>query len=265
MSVVRPAPEPPPAIVPPAPEPTVAAIAAAPAPPEPAPAAIAPATPAPAMPPPAMPVTTAVPAAPPAETRPQSVWAQSHKAKGSTAGVPESLGQAFSKYASGDAGDVRRDGPAGAPWNIGRAAIRAGIGALVWLVLQFFWVIGSIPDLLVDSERFEFILRSFGELILMITIITAVTVALAEQLVPALRLPGGSAYRFVGGNRWAAAAILGAVVGLVIGFAVEGAYFQSMNGLGLEIPLCASIGFLVAEALVGRGTRGRREEGSRAA
>lgn len=238
-----------------------------PAAPEPAPAAVAPpmAPKAPAAPEPAVAPAAPAVAPPPEPTRPKSPWGQVHEARPSTAGVPESLGQAFSKYASGDAAGARHDGTAGIPWSLGRAGVRAGIGAFVWLVLQYFWVLVSIPDIFLDSSRLEFITQAFGELAVLITAITAVTVALVEQFVPALRLPGGSAYRVVGGNRWAAAAILGAVVGLVIGFVVEGAYFQSMDGLGLEIPLCAALGFLVAELLVGRGSRGRREEGSRTA
>ena len=108
--------------------------------------------------------------------------------------------------------------------------------------------------------------NAFSVLIWLIAIATTVVVAIAEYVVPALRLPGGRFYQAFGGDRWVGAAILGIVTGSTIGLSIEFVYltnqFDSMLGLGWEIPVCAAIGFLVAELAVGRRFRGKREEPS---
>ena len=78
-------------------------------------------------------------------------------------------------------------------------------------------------------------------------------VTVAESQVPAVRLPDGDAYRIVGGNRFAAAAILGAIVGpdgrvrRLPSFVIK-----TTDVIGFEIPICFAVGFVIAEAIVGR-------------
>ena len=150
-------------------------------------------------------------------------------------------------------------------WNLGRAAVRAFIGSFLWVMFQFVWVISTVPGIQDDPDRLDFATTVFSQLAILIAIITTVVVAIVEQVVPALRVPSGSAYRIVGGNRWAAAGILGALSGLTIGLTVTAAYFGTADALGLDTIICAALGFIVAEAIVGRWFAGNRQERSQTA
>ena len=151
------------------------------------------------------------------------------------------------------------------PWSLGRAAARAAIGSFLWVVFQFFWTLSTTPALLEDPDALTFVSSVFTELAILISILTTIAVVIVEKLVPAMRLPGGSFYRAVGGNRWAAAAVLGVLAGLTIGVVIEVAYFSTAEVIGLDIPICAALGFLVAEAVVGRWFVDNRQERSQAA
>jgi hypothetical protein len=88
-----------------------------------------------------------------------------------------------------------------------------------------------------------------------------------EKFVPALRLPGGSAYRFVGGNRWLAAGALGAVSAFTIGPAIVYLRYGSagIDNYGSEFILCAAVAFVIAEAFIGHRFRDRSAERTLAA
>ncbi len=144
-------------------------------------------------------------------------------------------------------------------WSAGRAASRAAIGSFLWVLFQYFWVLSTNPSIVEDPDQLDFATTVFSELAVLIAIVTTVTVVIVERLVPAMRLPGGSISRAVGDNRWVAAAILGALYGLIIGFLIEGAYFGSADALGLDIPICAAIAFVIGEAAVGKRFGGHRE------
>jgi hypothetical protein len=144
------------------------------------------------------------------------------------------------------------------PWSIRRAASRAVIGSFVWVALQLVWLLVSYywfhVDLSISGQQFL-------ESAVAIAFYTPLVITIAEKLVPALRVPVGAAYRRVGANRWLASAILGAGAGLTVGLVVQGSY----GYLGFELPFCAAIGFVIAEAVVGRRFRGNREGPSLAA
>jgi hypothetical protein len=129
----------------------------------------------------------------------------------------------------------------------------------VWFLAANSWILDSPSDLDVSTT-------TFGEMTGMILVYATVIIAIAEKLVTAVRLPDGAAYRFVGGNRWLAAAVLGAITGLTVGLGVEYYYltnkFGDALGIGWEVPVCVAVGFVSAEAIVGRRFRSHREERS---
>ena len=73
----------------------------------------------------------------------------------------------------------------------------------------------------------------------------------AESQVPRLRLPDGDVYQIVGGNRFAASAVLGAVVSVAIGLPVL-ALIGRLYAYDINVALCFAVGYLLAEAIVGR-------------
>jgi hypothetical protein len=160
-----------------------------------------------------------------------------------------------------------RDGPAaGVPWSLGPAIGRAAIGTFLWVLFQFGGYLYSHKGLIDDASALDPVSTAFGELTFGLAILMGAVVGIAEKFVQALRFPGGSVYRFVGGNRWGAAALLGAVTGTTIGLGVEAVYtyvhWGDLRGLGPEIPFLAALGFVIAEAVVGRSPA-RRDEPSR--
>jgi len=147
---------------------------------------------------------------------------------------------------------------ADASWSLRRAASRALIGSIAWSALQFVWLVTSYYVFHVDLTISG---SAYLESIVASVFYTTVIVAIGEKVVPALRVPRGAAYRRVQGNRWHASAILGAGAGLTVGLAVQATY----GYLGFEVPFCAALGFVVAEAIVGRRFGGDREAPSVAA
>ncbi len=262
-----------PAIHPPVPAPAAATMAP--------PASVAPvesvAHAASVAPPPATPVMPAVVTppvvAPPPTAAPTAApgWGHVPSAPKPAAATGPIWGQAPSGSASAGQtvaplaqGHGQHQQSTGVPWSLGRAAARAAVGSLLWVVFQFFWTLSTTPALLEDPDALTFVTSVFTELAILISILTTIAVVIVEKLVPAMRLPGGSFYRAVGGSRWAAAAVLGVLAGLTIGVVIEVAYFSTAEVIGLDIPVCGALGFLVAEAVVGKWFAGNQER-SRAA
>jgi Caspase domain len=123
-------------------------------------------------------------------------------------------------------------------WSIGRAFARAAIGVAFGFALGIFYEIGMDPSN-ASTDMTGTVL--FG--ILVIALVFGGIVAAIEQFVPALRIPRGTAYAPVGHDRWILAGLLGIIPGLLL------------VGLGGELVFVVLmvIGFLAAEALVGRG------------
>jgi uncharacterized caspase-like protein len=136
------------------------------------------------------------------------------------------------------------------PWTLGRAASRAAIGAIGGATLSLVWyVAGRVTS---NSEiPFDYLLPQAVQLTAWMAFILTGIVAVGESQVPALRLPDGDAYQIVGGNRFAAAAVLGFVLGLTVGFVVYALFFGDPYSFGVQIPICFAVGFVVGEAFVG--------------
>jgi uncharacterized protein YqgC (DUF456 family) len=119
-----------------------------------------------------------------------------------------------------------------------RVAMRAGIGTAIGLVAsQLFLQLTS-----------EYGYQSLDLSVLIIAIAVAAAVTFAEARLPLLRVPGGSLYQLTSGNRPAAAAIQGALVGTIVGF------FGGNLALGA---IFGTIGFAITEWLIERILRRR--------
>ena len=143
------------------------------------------------------------------------------------------------------------DMPSGLP----RAASRAALGGVITVAMEFakllstgYW--GSNPA---QGAAGEFA----GAAVLMaIAMLAAVTVA--ERFVPAVRVPAGSLYRTVGGNRWAATAIQGALAGATVGFLVAGLLIHAWTdgtvliNAAIRLALFTAASFVIAEAVLDR-------------
>ncbi len=149
--------------------------------------------------------------------------------------------------------------PASVPWSLGRTAARMAIGSIAGMVAAAAWyaVFSALNDSPVDPE--EYIPRVIG-MGAAIMFISVAIVTVAESQVPALRLPDGDVYRIVGGNRFAAAAVLGAIVALTVGV-FEYVISDRMGAYGLEVAFCFAVGFVLAEAVVGHRFTGSPKEG----
>jgi len=140
--------------------------------------------------------------------------------------------------------------PATVPWSLGRAAARTAIGSIVGIVAAFtlYAIVQSLGGSAPNLEDYIPSLISQGGAI---TFIAVAIVTVAESEVPRLRLPDGAPYRIVGNNRFASSAVLGVAVSLVVALpvvVVSGAWFA----YDINVALCFAIGFMVAEAIVGR-------------
>ena len=167
--------------------------------------------------------------------------------------------------AEGEKFDVRVEPTTDLPWSLGRAASRAAIGSVLGVLIELLWYL-ALPEnnWIVTSESYlSEAIKETGWMAVYFAIGAAIVVAIAEKLVPAVRVPYGAAYRFVDGNRWLASGILGAVAGLTVGLVVEAAVLGDefgKPGSGLELVVCAAFGFVIAEAIVGRRFRAEGEE-----
>jgi hypothetical protein len=120
------------------------------------------------------------------------------------------------------------------------------------------WVLGRI----FNPEKFDY---ESGYLVgifiieALLTILTiTVGVAFAEGSLRGLRVPGGRAYRFVGGNRWAASGIEGLIAGGTLGWLTTVAYRativedhdqETLEALIVHAVL-TGLGFIIAEGLL---------------
>ena len=131
------------------------------------------------------------------------------------------------------------------------------------MLLQYAWYLAANPNALNDSQLMDNLTNIFSEIAVLTAFWATIAVAVAENFLPAIHLPGGAAYRLVGGNRWVASALLGAVVGVTVGLIVQILYltsrFGSTGDFGPDIVICPAIGFVVAELIVGRRFGGKRE------
>ena len=125
-------------------------------------------------------------------------------------------------------------------WNPGRAFGRAAFGVAIGFSLGIFYEVSQ------DFSNADTDLRwsVLGGLAIIAAIFGGI-VAAVEQFVPALRIPGGSAYAAVGHNRWIVAAGLGLIPGLLLVAAGGEWAFVAMTVVGV----------LAAEALIGRTAR----------
>lgn len=158
---------------------------------------------------------------------------------------------------------VREEPTTDGPLSLGGAS-RAALGSLLGASIQFAWYL-ALPDhwWILTSDALGGDVSDFAKVAAAFAIAATIIVAIAEKVVRAARLPGGSAYRFTGGNRWLGPGILGAVTGLTIGLLVEVALLGDQfgkAGLGWEVVPCAALGFVIAEAIVGRRSREDRQE-----
>ena len=136
------------------------------------------------------------------------------------------------------------------PWSLGRSAARAAVGSIVGTLLAIIWY--TISQLLAQNEIYpDALWKELTQLTLWMAFITTAIVTVGEAQVPAVRLPGGDAYQIVGGNRFRAAAVLGAAVGLTVAPVVYFIFIGYTDRYGIQIPICLAVGFLLAEAVVG--------------
>jgi hypothetical protein len=178
--------------------------------------------------------------------------------------VASDLAPPVAVAAAGAAGLVGEDASAEMPWSLGQASSHIAIGSLAGVMIQFVWLLAANQDIRESEGSLSVAIGGFIQVAFSLVFVATVVVTIVERQVPAVRLPRGRAYRVLRGNRWLASAIVGAIVGLAFGLIVErivlGAYFGTFSGSGTEIVLCTSLGFVVAEALVGRRFGGRPEE-----
>lgn len=167
-------------------------------------------------------------------------------------------GPAPRSAASAGSGKAAADNPA----RPGRAAGRAAVGSIAAVFLQSFWI-GAEDSFLLDDLPF---IAAFGLFIGLFFIGAVVLAAVVEASFPALRVPRGSAYRFVGGNRLFAAGVLGALIGLTVGIVAEIVALEDKfaynSGTSVAIVVCSAIGFAIAEAIVGRREDARAGAGA---
>ncbi len=249
-----PAPAPAPIEAPPVAIPTASPPAAVVPPPEhvvvapPAAAFVAPA-------PPAVARASEAPAVPPAGP----AWGQ---AQNTAAPPPTGAAPAGPQWRSPQA---RRE-PAGAvPWNLGRAAARPFVGSILWVMFQVLWILVTSTAILDDPDSLDRLTTTASQLAVLLAIVSTVIVVIAEIVVPALRVPNGYAYAVIGRNRWAAAGLLGAAAGLTIGPVVGAAYSSSSYSIELGDIVFGALGFIAAEAIVGRWFAGNRQDRSQTA
>jgi hypothetical protein len=152
--------------------------------------------------------------------------------------------------------------PATVAWTLGRTAARTAIGSIAGMLAASIWyaVVQALGESAVNPEDYIPTVIGMGAAI---TFISVAIVTVAESQVPALRLPDGDVYRIVGGNRFAAAALLGAIVALTVGL-FEYVISDRLGAYGIEVVFCFAFGFVLAEAAVGRRFSGSQKDGAQA-
>jgi hypothetical protein len=163
---------------------------------------------------------------------------------------------------------TRSDAEIGAPPGLARPAGRAALGGLLGLAAAWLWVVITRPDAF-GSESFEFYWDRFISEAIWTVVGMVAVVIIAETLWPAVRVPDGRVYRSVGGNRWAAAAIEGGVIGASVGFIATNAYYlivhsgddRALNSDSFVLHTAfTALGFVVAEWILVRLRRQRPDE-----
>ena len=155
-----------------------------------------------------------------------------------------------------DSGEIVSGKAAADPsFSLPRAIARAALGSFLGLAMIWAFVVIAIPSD-VEGQSFEDVfdvfVREAGLTVLTVTL----AVAFAEGGWRVLRVPGGRAYRFVGGNRWPAAAIEGLIMGGAVGWLTSIALYGSFDSQDKQLTpeafllhaVFTSIGFVVAEA-----------------
>jgi len=141
-----------------------------------------------------------------------------------------------------------------------RAAARGLLGALIGGVIGDVWYFNSGWDW--GFETWDW---TFSIVLLLVDIVAmATTVAIAEIVVPAIRVPDGKAYGPLRHHHLLTAAAQGAVVGVIVG-AIDlallfGAYFQTGErtliftpySQLIVTPVSIAIGFALAQAALQR-------------
>jgi hypothetical protein len=136
-------------------------------------------------------------------------------------------------------------------FRLGRTAARAALGSLVGLVMSWVWLANATTYF--DGSSPDDVLNEVALTLLAVT----TAVALVEGRWPALRIPGGRTYRFVGGNRWVASAIEGSIVGGLVGWLTAVAFWLQQSDdkavkpeLFLLYAVSTGLGFVIAEAVI---------------
>ena len=128
--------------------------------------------------------------------------------------------------------------------------------------MTWLWVLNTSGETF--SESFEHYWDIFVSESIWTVIGAVAVVTLAETVWPAVRVPDGRFYRAVGGNRWAAAAIQGAVLGGTAAFVATNAFYLIVRRRPRLNPetfvvhgAFTALVFVVAEAVIARIWRQR--------
>ena len=122
------------------------------------------------------------------------------------------------------------------PWSARRAAGRAFLGVLIGLVLSEIYY--AATDYYTSASEIG---QDLGYFLVFAAVVAGIVVAV-EKGVPALRIPGGAAYRLLGNNRWIVPVVVSLPLGILLVIATRDIVF----------PVLVAAGFLVAEAIVDR-------------
>jgi hypothetical protein len=155
-----------------------------------------------------------------------------------------------------DGGVASRRG-SDAAFSLRRAVARAALGSLVGLAViwAFVWIVfPSEFEGDTFEDNFDIFVREAGLTVFTITLF----VAFAEGGWRSLRVPGGGAYRFVGGNRWAATATEGLVLGGSVGWLTTVALYSAYGPVDPQLNVgtvllhaaFTALGFVIAEAVL---------------
>jgi len=122
------------------------------------------------------------------------------------------------------------------PWSAGRAAGRAFLGVLLGGTLSEIYY--AATDYYTSASD---IAGDLGVFLVIAGIVAGIVVAV-EKVVPALRIPGGRAYRLLGNNRWIVPVVVSLPLGILLALGTRDIVFLVL----------VAAGFLVAEAIVDR-------------
>jgi CHAT domain len=132
------------------------------------------------------------------------------------------------------------------PWtqvDLARVAGRAALGALFAVLFGDLWLV------LFASKDLWTQIQGFLPAVAAAATAMVATLLLAEGLWPSVRVPDGAYYRSIGGNRWVAAAIQGAILGATVGFVVVMLVLTPSDIVSTFLYMAAftAVGFVIAE------------------